>query len=118
MRGLRFHAYHGVVPQERVVGNDYEVSVRMQVDVSQAMVTDDVDQTVNYAEAFSIIKEQMKQPRNLVESVAYGIGESLLRRWPQVTDVWVEVEKLNPPMGADCHGAGVEIHLINDKTNI
>ena len=42
LRGLRFHAYHGVAAQERLVGNDYEVDVRLHVDVEKAMVSDDV----------------------------------------------------------------------------
>ena len=27
LNNLRFHAFHGVLPQERVVGNDYVVSL-------------------------------------------------------------------------------------------
>jgi dihydroneopterin aldolase len=118
LRGLRFHAFHGVLAQERNVGNDFEVNVRLQVDVTRAMLSDDVTHTVNYAEAYSLIEKQMEEPANLVERVAYLIGRSLLERWPEVTEAWVELTKLNPPMGADCQGAGVAIHLINDKTNM
>ena len=27
LKGLRFHAFHGVLPQERTVGGDYEVDI-------------------------------------------------------------------------------------------
>ena len=33
LRGLRFHAFHGVMAQERMVGNDYEVDLRLRVNV-------------------------------------------------------------------------------------
>ena len=39
---LRFHAFHGVEAQERLVGNTYEISLRLQCDVTTAMQTDEI----------------------------------------------------------------------------
>lgn len=109
--GLRFHAYHGVMAQERRVGNDYEVDVRLHVDVEKAMVSDDVADTVNYAEVFQVVRRQMARPGALLEHVAGRIAQALLDQWPQVADVTIVLTKRNPPMGADCQGAGVELHV-------
>ena len=57
LRGLRFHAYHGVAAQERLVGNDYVVDLRLHVNVDKAMRSDNVDDTVNYAEVFQAVRE-------------------------------------------------------------
>ena len=114
---LRFHAFHGVMPQERLTGNDYSVDLRVGYDVSSAMLSDDVNDTVNYATLFEIVRQEMSVPSQLVERVAYRIADRISRRYPDVTRMDVRVTKLNPPLGADCHGAGVELHLINDKTN-
>ncbi len=111
LRGLRFHAYHGVMAQERRVGNDYEVDVRLHVDVEKAMVSDDVADTVNYAEVFQVVRRQMACPGALVEHVAGRIAQALLDQWPQVADVTIALTKCNPPMGADCQGAAVELHV-------
>jgi dihydroneopterin aldolase len=116
IRNLRFHAFHGVEAQERLTGNDYELSLRMRVDVSGAMVSDNVDDTVNYAEVYALAKREMGVASNLLEHVACRIGQAVMSRWPAVRAVQVNLTKLNPPMGADCKGAGVELHLINDKT--
>jgi dihydroneopterin aldolase len=116
LRNLRFHAFHGVEAQERMTGNDYELNLRIQVNVSAAMVSDNVTDTVNYAEVYSLAKDEMAIPSNLVEHVAYRIGKSVMKRWPAVCSIKVCLTKLNPPMGADCDGAGVELYLINDKT--
>lgn len=114
---LRFHAFHGVMPQERLTGNDYSVDLRVGYDVSSAMLSDDVNDTVNYATIYEIVRQEMSVPSQLVERVAYRIADRISRRYPDVTRMDVRVTKLNPPLGADCHGAGVELHLINDKTN-
>lgn len=113
LRNLRFHAYHGVVAQERLVGNDYEISLRLKVNVSRAIESDDVADTINYAEVYQLVATVMAQPVNLVERVAGLIGEQLFHRWRQIETADIEVVKLNPPMGADCDGAGVELHLTN-----
>lgn len=114
---LRFHAFHGVMPQERLTGNDYSVDLRVGYDVSSAMLSDDVNDTINYAGLHEIVRQEMSVPSQLVERVAYRIADRISRRYPDVSRMDVKVTKLNPPLGADCHGAGVELHLINDKTN-
>ena len=58
----------------------------------------------------------MQQPAKLLEHVAYRIGEALEKTFPQIEAIDLCLTKLNPPMGADCSGAGVELHLINEKT--
>lgn len=116
IRKLRFHAFHGVEAQERLTGNDYELSLRMQIDVSKAMTSDDVADTVNYAEVYALAKQEMATASNLLEHVAGRIGEAVISRWPAISTVEVDLVKLNPPMGGECSGAGVHLHLINDKT--
>ena len=111
---LRFHAQHGVLEQERVVGNDYEVTVRMEGDFLKAVETDEVADTVNYAEVYDVIKVQMAVPSRLLEHVAGCIGRSLLDKFPMLDAVHVEVVKRNPPMGADCYGAEVGISVTRE----
>lgn len=113
---LRFHAFHGVMEQERTVGNDYEVSLRLEYPLGDATRSDCVDDTLNYAAAYALVRDVMAQPSQLVEHVAARVGERLLEAFPRLVSVDVRVMKLNPPMGACCEGAGVELHLINDKT--
>lgn len=111
LRNLRFHAYHGVLEQERIVGNDYEVSVRMSYDMRRAIASDDVANALNYAEAYEVIKRVMMQPSRLIERVAWRIAKALLDEFPMARNAEVTLVKLNPPMGADCDGAEVRIKV-------
>ena len=116
LRNVRFHAFHGVMPQERKVGADFLVNLRVGYPLEQAMQSDEVSDTLNYAALYEVVKTEMMQPSNLLEHVAGRIADAIVKRFPQVTSIDLELTKQNPPMGADCDGAGVEIHLINDKT--
>ena len=44
---LRFHAFHGVMEQERRVGNDFEVSLTVDYPFEKALTSDDLDHTLN-----------------------------------------------------------------------
>ena len=109
VKDIRLHAFHGVLPQERATGNDYLVSVSADFPMAAAVETDDVDTTLNYARIYAIVKEEMAQSSQLVEHVAGRIGRRVLREFGAADNVAVRVTKLNPPMGAACGGAGVEL---------
>ena len=113
---LRFHAYHGVLPQERIVGNDYEVTIVMHCDIMAAALSDDVADTINYAEAYQVVSDVMNTPCNLLERVAWLIADALLSRFPSLEAADVSVTKLNPPMGAHCDGAEVGIKVKRSPT--
>ncbi len=117
LKGVRFHAFHGVMPQESRVGADFLVTLRVGYPVEAAIQSDDVADTLNYATLYELVKREMQQPSKLLEHVAGRIASAVIETFPKVQSVDLTLMKQNPPMGADCEGAEVEIHLINDKTN-
>ena len=105
---IRCYAYHGVLDQERIVGGDYTVSLRLTLsDASQAVWHDQLEGTVNYAEAYELVRRVMSQPSALLEHVAGRLLQALFDTFPLVAEAEVQVRKVNPPMGADCNGASV-----------
>ena len=112
LRDVYFHAFHGVMPQEREVGGDFAVSLRVAVDMESAVRDDIIELTLDYSTLYEVVKREMEQPSMLLEHVAVRIGQTVFSSFPQVTAVDLELTKLNPPMGADSKGAGVELHLV------
>lgn len=96
--GLRFYAHHGVMPQETLVGNEFEVDIRLDLDASSAMTTDSLDTTVNYAEAIELVAREMSTPSRLLEHVAGRIRRRLSEAYPQTAGGMVRVSKLAPPI--------------------
>ena len=109
IKEARFHAYHGVMPQERKVGADFTVSLRVGADVSLAVDHDALDVTLNYATLYELVRQEMLIPSELLEHVAGRIVQRIFQHFTQARSVEVCVTKLNPPMGAECAGAGVEL---------
>lgn len=116
LKNVRFFARHGVLPQERVTGGEFMVSVRIKYPFDNALLTDSIDDTANYAEVYEIMKTEMLKPSGLLEHVAGRIGSSIFEHMPEAESVDVEITKVNPPINADVMQSAVELHLINDKT--
>ena len=47
----------------------------------------------------------------VVASAANLIIDNLKSSFPLIQTIDLKLTKLNPPMGADCNGAGVELHI-------
>jgi len=106
---MHIRAFHGVMPQERTVGGDFTVSVKVAAPIMGAVESDKVDDTVNYAVVSDIVHREMAIPSALLEHVAGRIAQNLFSTFPIVEKVWVDICKVNPPMGIHCEGAGVSI---------
>ncbi|MDR1161380.1 MAG: dihydroneopterin aldolase [Tannerellaceae bacterium] len=107
LRELKFYAYHGVLPQETRVGNQYILTVALTVPLAKAMESDNLNDTIDYAAAYTVIKEEMAIPSKLLEHVAGRVLHSLKRHFPQLTGVQLSIAKVNPPIGGDIHSASV-----------
>ena len=102
--------------QESRVGAHFLLDLRVGYPLEKAMQSDDVADTLDYAKLYELVRNEMEIPSKLLEHVAGRIVNTILESFPMVTSIDLSLSKENPPMGADCAGAGVEIHLINDKT--
>ena len=109
LSGLRFHAYHGVMAQERQTGGDFLVDLQVMCDLEKAVHSDDLADTLNYGTLYDLVHQEMMQPSQLLEHVAGRIAQRVFDGFPQVENVVVTVTKVNPPMGADLKGASVTL---------
>ena len=86
LRNLKFHAYHGVLPQEQITGNDYLLNVRIKVAMDKAVCTDLLTNTVSYADVFACIQQEMQTPSKLLEHVAGRIVTHLLKDYSTINN--------------------------------
>lgn len=124
----RFFAHHGVTEQERLAGNDFEVSVNVMLIHEEVCIDDDFGfarpviaedfneednllTTISYADIYNIAKEEMATPRNLLETVARRIAARILRQFEMADSVSIDIVKTTPPIPGIAGQAGVHYHL-------
>ena len=113
LKEIHCYAYHGVAPQENLIGNEYTIQLKLKVNIEQAAETDEVADTVNYAEIHEVVKAEMTIPSKLLEHVCKRIVQRIFSRFTLVEEVVINLSKRNPPMGADIESAGIEMHCSN-----
>ncbi|MGN1245107.1 MAG: dihydroneopterin aldolase [Muribaculaceae bacterium] len=106
---LRFRAFHGVMEQERLVGNDFEVSLTVEYPFCKAMESDNLDHTLNYALLYDVIATEMQQPSQLLEHVAGRIIKAVKARFPLVKGGSISVAKLTPPIKGQMESVAVTV---------
>ncbi len=108
--GVRAFGRHGVLEAERRDGQDFVVDVSMGLDASVAGASDDVADTVNYAEvAADVVSIVEGEPRNLIETVATDIADTLLARYALTQQVTVTLHKPQAPVGVPFNDVSVTL---------
>lgn len=105
---LRVHACHGVLPLECVVGQDFDVTLTMEVDYDGS---DNLESTVNYADVCAVVKREMQTPSALIEHVATKLVLALRKAFPRIKGGELTLAKIAPPMPFDVQSVAVTVSL-------
>jgi len=110
IQNLRIHAFHGVLEQEHIVGNLYQIDCILTTDFSQAMTTDHLDDTISYADVVDVIQQEMKIPSQLLEHAGGRICRALRQHFgSRLQGIDLRIAKLSPPMCADIQACAIHI---------
>eukprot|EP01018_Ginkgo_biloba_P007085 Gb_09844 [translate_table: standard] len=111
LRGLKFHGFHGVLEEERKLGQKFVVDLDAWLDLKKAGESDNLDDTVSYAEIYSLVKEVIEgPPHSLVESVANSIASGIFNKFPKINAVQIRVGKPHVAVQGVVDFLGVEIY--------
>ena len=108
LKNIRLYAYHGCMDEERKIGSDYLVNVKVGADLKTSTKTDNLKDTVDYVNLYNIVKEEMGRRARLLEHVAERIVNRVLEDHPSVINVSVKVAKCNPPIGGNVEEVAVK----------
>ena len=98
LRGMRFMGRHGVGAEERAEPQPIEVDLILLLDLSRAVASDDLADTVDYAAAFDVAQRVAEgRSFHLLEALAGAIAEAVLAAFP-VDEVEARVRKPKAPL--------------------
>ena len=111
LEGMVFYGLHGVDPAEKALGQRFVVDLEVERDLRKPGRTDDVGDTINYAQLYRIARGVLEGPSmNLIEALAEGIARRVAESCPGVDAIRVRVRKPEVPIkGSVLAGAVVEI---------
>lgn len=110
LHGMDFYGYHGILPEERSLGQRYVVDLELYLDLRPAGESDDLNHTVDYAKVFELVESIITgQPYQLLEALAEAVAGVVLKSFP-VKEVLVRVKKPQAPIPGKFAWMSVEIH--------
>jgi dihydroneopterin aldolase len=112
---MEFYGYHGVLPEETILGQRFSVDLAVDVDLKRAGLTDDLEDSISYVDLYQLCKEVVEgEPYKLIEAVAEKIAQQTLDQFAKVEQVTVKVVKPNPPIHG--HYQFVAVEIVRSRT--
>lgn len=96
LKEVKCYAFHGFYAEEQLTGSHFLVDV--EVTFTPAEEKEDLQKTVNYEVINSIIREEMKNTKKLLETVVKNMMDQLLQAYPFLLSATIGIKKLHPPM--------------------
>ncbi|QCX54454.1 dihydroneopterin aldolase [Elizabethkingia sp. JS20170427COW] len=109
LEDIKIYAYHGVLPEENILGTYYLVNAEIHADISKALEEDNLENTINYALVNDIIHQEMKIKSQLLEFVIGRMIRKLSEAFPEIEYIKMKLTKLQPPMPGEMKGVSVEV---------
>ena len=107
--GLSLYTHIGVTPAEQEVGQRLLLDIRIDVGDSDATLTDQLEDTVDYAQVCEIaaLVAQQRSYRTL-ERLCTAIADRLLASY-DLSSVWIKAAKPEPPIALPVSEVSVEV---------
>lgn len=111
IENLQIFARHGVFPEENALGQKFVISARLFTDTRNAGKSDDLHDSINYAEVCGEIEKSMTERTfRLIEAAAEYTAENILLKFPLVKSIELTVKKPHAPVLKPLDYAAVTIN--------
>ena len=110
LKGIKGYGYHGVFANEREIGQEFFVDVLAELDLSAAIESDDLADSVDYGAIAKLVEAEIKgEPCNLIEKLGGRIANQILNNFGKIESVSITVHKPSAPLGVSATDVSVTI---------
>ncbi|MEO5806590.1 dihydroneopterin aldolase [Devosia sp.] len=111
LKDLGFYGYHGLMSEEKSLGQRFFIDLKCGVDLSAPGNTDHISQTVSYAAIYDTVKFAFENKRmHLIEAVAQNIVDAVFTAYVEVNWIKIRVRKPEAPIAMVRGEAAIELH--------
>ena len=98
---MMFFAHHGLHDEEKIAGTHFEISI--DIDINSHAV-EKLEDSVDYAMVYEIVKSNMQAPIALLEKLAAQIADAIYAYDKKVSKINIRINKLQAPIA---HFSGI-----------
>ena len=105
---MRFHSHIGVLPEEKVVGQNIQIDLKVAVNAVPA--DDDLKSTVSYADFYPTVANVIQNNRvNLIETLAQIIIDAIKNIDRRIAAVNIHIRKQGTPINGVLDDVEIEM---------
>lgn len=110
MENMVFYGYHGVLQEEKVLGQKFYVDAELYLDLKESGKTDDLNLTVSYADVYETIESIMtKEKFDLLEALSHKVCGEILSSFEKIDSLILKIKKPSAPVAGSFDYFAVEI---------
>lgn len=107
---LEVYAYHGVLKEEKTLGQKFLISAEVILNNSSTSYDDNIEKSVNYVDICKLIdKVTVENKFNLIETLAETLAERILLEYYKIKSVKVKVSKPSAPIPLPLDRVSVQV---------
>ncbi|NET73256.1 MAG: dihydroneopterin aldolase [Sphaerospermopsis sp. SIO1G2] len=97
--GIRCYGYIGYLPEEKTLGQWFEVDLKLWLDLAKVAESDAIEDTLDYRDVIGSVQNLVKTSKfDLLERLAGAIANFLLQQHNLVNKIKVVITKPNAPI--------------------
>ncbi len=110
-----FYGYHGVAEQEKILGGKFEVDVELEFDMTSAIMTDHLQDTISYEDIYQLVQDVITHSKfYLIEALAGKLLRVIFDNY-SVDSVLIRIRKPNAPVKGVLDNVEVEISRTREE---
>ena len=111
INNMKVFTFNGVLPEEKVLGQPLEIDIELSLPLEKAGETDDVYQTVSYADVYQTVYDLVTtNSYDLIETVVYQIIQAIENQYGEkLTNIKVRVRKYSVPINGIFDNVEIEM---------
>lgn len=94
--GLTIRANHGWYPEEKILGNTFDISLKVAYELPKGSLITHLDQTIDYSRLITITRDVFSTNHDLLETLAQMIIQTIEVEWPNIKGIKLSIRKLQP----------------------
>ena len=94
---LHFFVKQGLYEEEGVVENELVVDLAIWYKAPKKPIRH-IDQTINYAEVYGMVKDELSVRKALLETSAMQLCDRIADRFPFIKEISIRIQKMHAPI--------------------
>lgn len=99
LENMAFFGTHGVLQEEKILGQKFFIDIELYLDLKSAGKTDDLNHTVSYAKVYDMAKSQAEDKcYDLLEALGENICNEILKEFELINQIQIKIKKPEAPV--------------------